>query len=60
MLAPDYNIIRGETLYDQVTLSFLIDEENPTDTGAAELTSYANRYLCNLTPLRAALAAVCE
>ncbi len=60
VLAPDYNIIRGETLYDQVTLSFLIDEENPTDTGAAELTSYANRYLCNLTPLRAALAAVCE
>ncbi len=60
VLAPDYNIIRGETLYDQVTLSFLSDEENPTDTGAAELTSYVNRYLCDLTPLRAALAAVCE
>lgn len=60
VLAPDYNIIRGETLYDQITLSFLTNEETASGTGAAELTSYVNRYLCDLTPLRAALAAVCE
>ena len=54
VLAPDYNIIYGETLYDQVTLNLATDE------GTAEWTSHINRYLCDLTPLRSALAAACD